>query len=48
VPAYMRRNIELEETPDAREINVSQYNVVNGDNGPELKKNNSFLHDNVD
>lgn len=48
VPAYMRRNIDLEETPDAREINVSKYNVVNGENGPELKKNNSFLHDNVD
>jgi cell division protein FtsZ len=48
VPAYMRRNIDLEETPDAREINVSKYNVVNGENGPEIKKNNSFLHDNVD
>lgn len=48
VPAYMRRNVDLEETPDAREINVSKYNVVNGEDGPELKKNNSFLHDNVD
>ncbi len=48
VPAYMRRNVDLEETPDAREINVSKYNVVNGADGPELKKNNSFLHDNVD
>lgn len=48
VPAYMRRNVELEETPDAREINVSKYNIVDGENGPELKKNNSFLHDNVD
>ena len=48
VPAYMRRNIELEETPNAREINVSKYNIVDGENGPELKKNNSFLHDNVD
>ena len=48
VPAYLRRNVELEETPDAREINVSKYNIVDGENGPELKKNNSFLHDNVD
>lgn len=48
VPAYMRRNIELEETPNAREINVSKYNIVDGEDGPELKKNNSFLHDNVD
>jgi len=48
VPAYLRRNVDLEETPDAREINVSKYNVVNGADGPELKKNNSFLHDNVD
>ncbi|MEZ5014825.1 MAG: cell division protein FtsZ [Chitinophagales bacterium] len=48
VPAYLRRNVELEETPDAREINVSKYQVEDGDNGPEIKKNNSFLHDNVD
>lgn len=48
VPAYLRRNVDLEETPDAREINVSKYNIVDGENGPELKKNNSFLHDNVD
>lgn len=48
VPAFMRRNIELEETPNAREINVSKYNIVEGENGPELKKNNTFLHDNVD
>ena len=48
VPAYLRRNVDLEETPDARETNLSKYNLVDGDNGPELKKNNSFLHDNVD
>ncbi|HNK97753.1 MAG TPA: cell division protein FtsZ [Chitinophagales bacterium] len=48
VPAFMRRNIELEDTPNAREINVSKYNIVEGEDGPELKKNNSFLHDNVD
>lgn len=48
VPAYMRRNIDLEETPVSKEINVSKYNVVESDNGAEIKKNNSFLHDNVD
>ena len=48
VPAYMRRNVDLEETPVSKEINVSKYNVVESDNGAEIKKNNSFLHDNVD
>jgi cell division protein FtsZ len=48
VPAYMRRNIDLEETPVSKEINVSKYNVVESDNGAEIKRNNSFLHDNVD
>ena len=48
VPAYMRRNVDLEETPVSKEINVSKYNVVGSDNGAEIKKNNSFLHDNVD
>lgn len=48
VPAYLRRNVDLEETPDARETNLSKYNLVEGDNGAELKKNNSYLHDNVD
>lgn len=48
VPAYLRREVELDETPDAREINVSKYNIAQGENGPEIKKNNTFLHDNVD
>jgi cell division protein FtsZ len=49
VPAYMRKNIDLEEPPASKELNISKYSVSEGDNGSEIKhKNNSFLHDNVD
>lgn len=51
-PAYLRRNIELNETPYSDEDQNSRYSVKNyedeGENKPEIRKNNSFLHDNVD
>ena len=49
VPAYERNNIELEETAHSAEDEVSTYTLSDGKNNTtELKKNNSFLHDNVD
>lgn len=51
-PAYMRRNVQLEDTPHSSESSVSKYTL--GEEGEEgekrtgLKDNNSFLHDNVD
>jgi cell division protein FtsZ len=49
-PAYKRKGLELEgEQNFSSNTDVSRYSV--GDNGgdrPEIKKNNSFLHDNVD
>jgi cell division protein FtsZ len=47
-PAYMRRNVELIDTPNAKDINVSKYTLSGDENSVEIKKNNSFLHDNVD
>ena len=46
VPAYMRRGVNLSETPSSDEDNVSRY-TLDAEKG-ELKSNNSFLHDNVD
>lgn len=51
-PAYLRKNIQLENVPHSSESNVSRYTLNESEeeeNGrPELKKNNSFLHDKVD
>ncbi|NJN27385.1 MAG: cell division protein FtsZ [Cyclobacteriaceae bacterium] len=44
-PAYMRRNINLQDVPHSSEKNISKYNL-NDDN--QLLGNNKFLHDNVD
>ncbi len=46
-PAYLRRNIELEDVPHSSESEVSKWTIDDSDE-PELKKGNSFLHDNVD
>ena len=45
VPAYLRRNIRLNDAPHSSEDNISRYNL-NDDN--DILGNNKFLHDNVD
>jgi cell division protein FtsZ len=52
-PAYKRRNIELSDTPHSTDSNVSRYTLSEGTNETgerqvELRRNNPFLHDNVD
>ncbi len=54
-PAYLRRNIELDETKHSSEApDLSRYSLNEETNQegeeekPIFKKNNSFLHDNVD
>jgi len=48
-PAYMRRNIKLDTVVPANQSQVSRYTLNNDDEKkPEIKPNNSFLHDNVD
>ncbi len=49
-PAYKRRNIQLGNTPPhSSESALSRYTLSNeADEGTTMKKNNSFLHDNVD
>src|SRR5690606_8121612 len=45
-PAYKRMGIDLSETKS--ESNISRTSVNTDEDGIELRKNNSFLHDNVD
>jgi cell division protein FtsZ len=49
VPAYKRRNVELDALPHSSESQISRYTLSEGeDKKAEIKPNNSFLHDNVD
>jgi len=48
-PAYKRRNVQLDETPLSTDENMSKYSLFDDEKkGPEIKKRNPFLHDNVD
>jgi cell division protein FtsZ len=49
VPAYMRRNVDLPDSGQASDSNVSRYTLgTDSNNKTGLRENNSFLHDNVD
>ena len=52
-PAYKRRNVDLEEGPHSTDSNVSRFTLTEsaneaGQRQVELRRNNPFLHDNVD
>jgi cell division protein FtsZ len=48
-PAYVRRNIELDNTPPSTEESKGRLSVSKDEEGTSsLNNNNSFLHDNVD
>lgn len=48
-PAYMRRNVELQQTSGSSEGNISRYTLGNDINSqPVLRENNPYLHDSVD
>jgi len=46
-PAYKRKNIKLENVPNSGDSSVSRF-TLSLDEKPELRQNNSFLHDRVD
>ena len=49
VPAYKRRNVELSDVTPSSESVAARYTLGEDENhNPELKENNSYLHDNVD
>jgi cell division protein FtsZ len=47
-PAFVRRNIHLDETKQSTNENISRFGLNDDENGTSLRGNNSFLHDNVD
>lgn len=49
VPAYKRKGVDLEDIPHSSENELSRTSLIEEpDKKPELRTNNSFLHDNVD
>ena len=46
-PAYLRKGIALDNVEHSSDSNVSEW-TISDDEEPEIKDNNSFLHDNVD
>ena len=54
IPAFLRRNVQLKDTPHSSESTASRYTLSESETEEgeekkyELKKNNPFLHDNVD
>jgi cell division protein FtsZ len=49
VPAYIRKQIQLNNVPHSSESQVSKFTLTETDDKKiELRPNNSFLHDNVD
>lgn len=47
-PAFVRRNITLDQTKPSTENTSSRFGVSNNGESTTLRSNNSFLHDNVD
>jgi cell division protein FtsZ len=47
-PAFIRRNVQLDETKQSTEEKISRFGLNDEENGTTLRGNNSFLHDNVD
>jgi cell division protein FtsZ len=49
VPAYKRKEIALQQTTPSNESEISRFTLLTDSEGnTEIRKNNSFLHDNVD
>lgn len=47
-PAFVRRNIQLNDSNPSTNSQVSRFGLTEDQNGTTLRSNNSFLHDNVD
>lgn len=48
-PTYMRKEVKLDDVPDSSEQQISRFYLYDEPGRkPEIRQNNSFLHDNVD
>lgn len=48
VPAYKRQGLDLPDEQPSKSQTVGRLSVSDDENGPSLRGNNAFLHDNVD
>lgn len=49
IPAYVRKNVKLKPVDSKKSEDVSRYSLSeDGENTPQLRPDNSYLHDNVD
>ena len=52
VPAYVRKKVPIEQKKHSEDQEVSRYRLTDegsdGEGGPKLRSDNSYLHDNVD
>ncbi len=51
VPAYVRKKIPIDQQKHSEDQEVSRYRLTDEDDeeeGPKLRPDNSYLHDNVD
>ena len=51
VPAYVRKKIQIDHEKHSEDKEVSRFRLTDeedGEEGPKLKSDNSYLHDNVD
>lgn len=51
IPAYVRKQIPLDQQKHSDDQEVSRYRLTDegdGEEGPKLRPDNSYLHDNVD
>ncbi len=50
VPAYVRKKVDLGKEKLSEDQEVSRFSLKDGEDGegPKLKSDNSYLHDNVD
>jgi cell division protein FtsZ len=46
-PAYLRRDVKLEDLPHSSEEQMSRW-TLSGDDEPQLREDNPYLHDNAD
>lgn len=49
VPAFVRKKIELDDSTPSTDSNISTYTLgKDSKDNPDIKSNNSYLHDNID
>ncbi len=47
-PAYKRQGVNIESAKYSKEGRISRFTIDEGEEGNQIRTNNSFLHDNVD